>query len=123
MYAVAQSLEATDTTGQTVTVSKHIFFPERGEDERPAKRICGTCPVKGFCLEYALAAGEKHGIWGGTSERQRRNLRRERRNPLAAGIQLQLVHIAPVIVLAGRRKRFRKQLVCSWVQLAFALAA
>ena len=30
------------------------------------------------CLEYALANGEKFGIWGGMSERERRRLRRAR---------------------------------------------
>jgi WhiB family redox-sensing transcriptional regulator len=30
------------------------------------------------CLEYALAHGEKFGIWGGLSERERRRVRRER---------------------------------------------
>jgi len=28
------------------------------------------------CLEYALAHGEKFGIWGGLSERERRRLKR-----------------------------------------------
>ena len=30
------------------------------------------------CLEYALANGEKFGIWGGMSERERRRVRRQR---------------------------------------------
>jgi WhiB family redox-sensing transcriptional regulator len=30
------------------------------------------------CLEYALANGEKFGIWGGMSERERRRIRRAR---------------------------------------------
>lgn len=30
-----------------------------------AMAICDRCPVKQPCLEYALAAGEKDGIWGG----------------------------------------------------------
>ena len=34
--------------------------------------------VRGECLEYALANGEKFGIWGGLSERERRRLRRQR---------------------------------------------
>jgi WhiB family redox-sensing transcriptional regulator len=29
-------------------------------------------------LEYALANGEKFGIWGGLSERERRRIRRQR---------------------------------------------
>jgi len=34
--------------------------------------------VRGECLEYALVNGEKFGIWGGLSERERRRLRRAR---------------------------------------------
>jgi WhiB family redox-sensing transcriptional regulator len=34
--------------------------------------------VRESCLEYALANGEKFGIWGGLSERERRRLRRQR---------------------------------------------
>ena len=30
------------------------------------------------CLEYALQNGEKFGIWGGMSERERRRIRRQR---------------------------------------------
>jgi WhiB family transcriptional regulator, redox-sensing transcriptional regulator len=56
------------------------FFPERGEDERRGKAICQTCSVRTECLTYALDAGEKFGIWGGTSERQRRTMRARRRS-------------------------------------------
>lgn len=56
-----------------------LFFPERGEPTEPAKRVCRTCPVQAECLEYALATGEKLGIWGGKSERERRAIRRQRR--------------------------------------------
>lgn len=55
-----------------------LFFPERGASTRKAKSICGACEVKGDCLEYALVNGEKFGIWGGMSERERRRVRRER---------------------------------------------
>jgi WhiB family redox-sensing transcriptional regulator len=34
--------------------------------------------VRDDCLEYALANGEKFGIWGGMSERERRRIRRQR---------------------------------------------
>jgi WhiB family redox-sensing transcriptional regulator len=34
--------------------------------------------VREDCLEYALANGEKFGIWGGLSERERRRIRRSR---------------------------------------------
>lgn len=55
------------------------FFPEKGASTSQAKRVCASCPVRAECLEYALDRGERYGIWGGTSERQRRALLAERR--------------------------------------------
>ena len=56
-----------------------IFFPDRGESLTPAKTICADCIVRDECLEYALDNRERFGVWGGTSERERRRLRRARR--------------------------------------------
>jgi WhiB family redox-sensing transcriptional regulator len=50
------------------------FYPEKGENATDAKRICAACPVQPDCLDWALATREPHGIWGGTSERERRKL-------------------------------------------------
>ncbi|HWW54027.1 MAG TPA: WhiB family transcriptional regulator [Acidimicrobiales bacterium] len=41
--------------------------------------MCIECPVKGRCLEYALRNRIDHGVWGGTSERERRRILRRRR--------------------------------------------
>jgi WhiB family redox-sensing transcriptional regulator len=62
-----------------------LFHPGRGRtiDNATAKAICAACPVANDCLEYALDAGIEHGIWGGTSERQRRVMRRQRREAAA----------------------------------------
>jgi WhiB family redox-sensing transcriptional regulator len=57
-----------------------LFYPGRGESCREAKAVCAGCPVRVECLEYALETGEKLGIWGGASERERRRLRARRRN-------------------------------------------
>ena len=54
-----------------------VFFTEQGEATRSAKEVCAGCPVREECLDYALRNGEKFGIWGGTSERERRRMRRE----------------------------------------------
>lgn len=54
------------------------FFPEHGESTALAQRVCGACPVRAECLEYALDRGERYGIWGGTSEQQRRAMLAER---------------------------------------------
>jgi WhiB family redox-sensing transcriptional regulator len=51
------------------------YFPEKGGSSRQAKRVCAGCPVRQACLEYALETDQRWGIWGGTSERQRRTMR------------------------------------------------
>jgi WhiB family redox-sensing transcriptional regulator len=69
-------------------VDPDLFFPERGASTREAKEVCRGCVVREDCLEYALANGEKFGIWGGLSERERRKIRRRRaleRRAAAAG--------------------------------------
>lgn len=40
-----------------------------------AKAVCAHCPVKDACLGEALADPKLTGIWGGTTDRQRRRLR------------------------------------------------
>ena len=59
-------------------VDPDLFFPERGASTKEAKEVCRGCVVREDCLEYALANGEKFGIWGGLSERERRRVRRSR---------------------------------------------
>lgn len=59
------------------------FFPSDGVGVEVAKRICATCPVKGECLEYALQNRIDHGVWGGTSERQRRRILKQRKLTVA----------------------------------------
>lgn len=53
-----------------------IFFPQSQEATDHAIAICNSCPVKLDCLEYSLEARERFGIWGGTTEKQRRQLLR-----------------------------------------------
>jgi hypothetical protein len=45
----------------------------RYDYEKEAKALCGECPYKARCLEFALKNHEQ-GIWGGTTERDRRKL-------------------------------------------------
>ncbi len=56
----------------------NLFFPQRGASTREAKSICRECSVRPECLEFAISTGEKFGIWGGMSERERRRVRKER---------------------------------------------
>ena len=59
-------------------VDSAVFFPPDGERppqrdarETRAKAICGGCPVIGQCAAYAIQYGERYGVWGGLSERER----------------------------------------------------
>lgn len=70
-YLVSPEWMAAGVCAQT---DPEIFFPEKGGPVREAKRVCGGCPVKGECLAFALDNGERFGVWGGLSERERRRL-------------------------------------------------
>jgi len=59
-----------------------IFYPPSEDDDslaEEAKTICGMCAVRKPCLEFALTTREKHGVWGGLTERERRRVLRQRR--------------------------------------------
>ncbi|HET6811002.1 MAG TPA: WhiB family transcriptional regulator [Acidimicrobiales bacterium] len=60
-------------------VDPDIFFPVSDEEAVQAKIICGECPVREACLEWALATRERDGVWGGATERERRRMIRQRR--------------------------------------------
>lgn len=60
------------------SVGSYFFFAPDNEQpraktarEHAALSICATCPVISPCRQHALRAGERHGIWGGTTESQR----------------------------------------------------
>lgn len=65
--------------GRCRDVDPAVFFPSDGVGVIKAQRICRQCPVSAACLEYALDHHIDHGVWGGTSERERRRLARGRR--------------------------------------------
>lgn len=53
------------------------FFPGRGENTDPATSTCIGCAAIFDCLDFTINQSIKHGIWGGSSERSRRSLRKE----------------------------------------------
>jgi WhiB family redox-sensing transcriptional regulator len=61
-----------------------LFFPSDGVGVEVARRICADCPVKEPCLEYALEHRIDHGVWGGSSERERRRILKARREAAEA---------------------------------------
>jgi WhiB family redox-sensing transcriptional regulator len=60
-------------------MSLDIFFAERGGTGQEAKKVCRGCEVRQQCLNFALTNRQGHGIWGGTSVRERERLRRQMR--------------------------------------------
>ena len=59
------------------------WFPDKGRSAPAviAKQICGRCPVRGECLEYALSGADtwgavSTGIWGGTTPSRLRQARK-----------------------------------------------
>ena len=58
-----------------------LFFPVGTtgpaiEQIESAKHVCGLCLSQHACLEFALATNQESGVWGGTSEEERRKLRK-----------------------------------------------
>ncbi len=47
---------------------------ERLAREAEAKSVCQQCPALVRCREHALTTGELYGVWGGTSELDRRTV-------------------------------------------------
>jgi WhiB family transcriptional regulator, redox-sensing transcriptional regulator len=58
-----------------------LFFPVGTtgpalEQIAAARSVCEACLVQVECLEFALMTNQDSGIWGGTSEEERRKLRK-----------------------------------------------
>lgn len=58
-----------------------LFFPTGTagaalEEISVAKAACVSCPVRDACLQFAFETRQEHGVWGGTTEDERRRLRR-----------------------------------------------
>ena len=59
-----------------------IFYPDPVEESaiEHALSVCQRCDVRPECLDHALLRREPTGIWGGTTERDRRRILRRRRS-------------------------------------------
>lgn len=51
-----------------------VFFPTTEEEAALALSYCSVCSVKELCLAWAVQNGERYGVWGGTTEQQRRRI-------------------------------------------------
>jgi WhiB family transcriptional regulator, redox-sensing transcriptional regulator len=60
-----------------------LFFPISGAalaDIERAKALCASCAICRQCLDYALRTHQRHGVWGGTTEDERRVIAASRRH-------------------------------------------
>ncbi len=55
-------------------VGTELFFSDDKNEVKAAKRICEQCTVVDQCLRRALVKDERHGVWGGTTPADRRNI-------------------------------------------------
>lgn len=58
-----------------------LFFPvgttgTAVEQIEAAKAVCRQCESQAPCLEFALTTNQESGVWGATSEDERRKLRK-----------------------------------------------
>lgn len=60
-------------------VDADLFFPGYKNPAIEAKRVCANCQVKEPCLAFALKNPEEQGVWGGTTEKDRAEIRRKMR--------------------------------------------
>lgn len=58
--------------------SPELFFPAIEAEQEVVKQFCTACPVRQDCLEYALKTRQDHGVWGGTTEADRRRIIKQR---------------------------------------------
>ena len=64
--------DAWRTRGTCQNVDPETFFPAPNEPVDIAVALCRACDVQGSCLAWALEVGDCHGVWGGTTPRERR---------------------------------------------------
>lgn len=84
------------------------FFPDKGGSTAEGKKICARCPVQDECLADALATGQRHGVWGGLSDRERRTFAST--HGIATAPEPVLVELLPRLLsgskpVAGREQR------------------
>ena len=64
--------------GKCKSIDSRLFFSEIQSQIREALNACMNCCVKDQCRDYAIT-NQEHGVWGGTTERQRRAILRRMR--------------------------------------------
>lgn len=75
--------------GECLSADPDLFFPisstgSAAAQVAEAKAVCARCAVRAQCAGYALEHVDVQGIWGGTTDDERRKLRRSRARSSAA---------------------------------------
>jgi hypothetical protein len=71
LEALCSGMDAKDFYGGEGTPESPSMTPTQ---RKATKKLCGSCPVRGDCLEFALENREGYGIWGGTTDEERADL-------------------------------------------------
>lgn len=79
MSSFAADIDDWRARAACATLAPDVFFPisDKGRslaDTARARAVCARCEVSDDCLAYALRTRERHGIWGGLTEEERRVL-------------------------------------------------
>ena len=85
----------------------NLFYAEyqhNNSQVQEARSVCrgthpdhpGRCPVLEDCLNYAINNGERYGVWGGCSERERRRIKRQRNRQQARDKALASGQVIPL---------------------------
>ena len=90
MVLIMLSVETRNWTNRALckNLDTELFFPQRGESTVHVKMVCRACPVVKPCLEYSMRNMEKFGVWGGTSERERRRMRSAKTRSIKNGVEI-----------------------------------
>jgi len=77
----AWAIDGWRTQSACTSLDPELFFPigstgDAVEQIVQAKAICSACPVRNDCLTFAITSNQEYGVWGGTTEDERRVLRR-----------------------------------------------
>ncbi|MFI6645656.1 WhiB family transcriptional regulator [Streptomyces sp. NPDC050504] len=63
-----------DTVPECASTDPDLWFPENGGIRGVVREICGACPYRLPCRDWARARDER-GVWGGETETGRRSAR------------------------------------------------
>lgn len=79
--ALAKAIHESPIVVPCTNTDPEVWFPDQEDGynySEVAKKLCKACPARKPCAEYAIAANEQYGIWGGLGRTQRDRLRKSK---------------------------------------------